>query len=131
MPTQPFTFPIAVIGAGPVGLAAAAQLTERGLPFQVLEAGDGPAAAVRAWGHVRLFSPWRYNLDPAAARLRAQVEDAGTAAPRTEGPGRRPRLPAGRPGHPGPRDRRAKRCDPAVRRGTAAAAAPCRFRRHG
>jgi thioredoxin reductase len=67
--SQHSQLPVVVIGAGPVGLAAAAQLTERGLPFQVLEAGDGPAAAVRAWGHVRLFSPWRYDIDPAAARL--------------------------------------------------------------
>lgn len=61
--------PVVVIGAGPVGLAAAAHLHERGLPFTVLEAGDGPAAAVAQWGHVRLFSPWRYNVDQAAARL--------------------------------------------------------------
>ena len=39
--------PVAVIGAGPVGLAAAAHLAERGIPFTVLEAGDRPAAAVR------------------------------------------------------------------------------------
>jgi len=58
-----------VIGAGPVGLAAAAHLHERGLPFTVLEAGDGPAAAVRQWAHVRLFSPWRYDIDQAARRL--------------------------------------------------------------
>ncbi|GAA4955543.1 NAD(P)-binding domain-containing protein [Actinoplanes utahensis] len=70
--------PIAVIGAGPVGLAAAAHLTERGLPFVVLEAGEGPAAAVRQWGHVRLFSPWRFNIDPAAARL---LTDAGWVRP--------------------------------------------------
>src|SRR5207244_999884 len=58
--------PVVVIGAGPVGLAAAAHLHERGLPFTVLEAGDAPAAAVRQWSHVRLFSPWRYNIDAAA-----------------------------------------------------------------
>ncbi|XVV13432.1 FAD-dependent oxidoreductase [Actinoplanes sp. CA-131856] len=63
------TLPIAVIGAGPVGLAAAAHLAERSLPFVVLEAGDEPAAAMRQWGHIRLFSPWRYNIDAAAARL--------------------------------------------------------------
>ena len=63
--------PIVVIGAGPVGLAAAAHLATRNLPFLVLEAGDGPAAAVRAWGHVRLFSPWRYNIDSGAAELLA------------------------------------------------------------
>ncbi|WIN00635.1 FAD-dependent oxidoreductase [Actinoplanes oblitus] len=61
--------PVVVIGAGPVGLAAAAHLAERGLPRIVLEAGDAPAAAIRQWGHVRLFSPWRFNIDPAAARL--------------------------------------------------------------
>ena len=78
--------PVVVIGAGPVGLAAAANLAERGLPFAVLEAGDGPAAAVRDWGHVRLFSPWRYNIDPAAARLLA---DAGWVRPEDD------RLPTG------------------------------------
>lgn len=65
------TLPVAVIGAGPVGLAAAAHLTERGLPFVVLEAGEAPAAAVRQWGHVRLFSPWRFTADAAARRLLA------------------------------------------------------------
>ena len=70
--------PVVVIGAGPAGLAAAAHLTERGLPFLVLEAGDGPATAVRAWGHVRLFSPWRFDIDPAAARL---LEQSGWTRP--------------------------------------------------
>ena len=70
--------PVVVIGAGPVGLAAAAHLSDRGIPFTVLEAGDGPAAAIRQWGHVRLFSPWRFNVDPAAARLLAE---AGWARP--------------------------------------------------
>jgi exodeoxyribonuclease V beta subunit len=35
------SLPIAVIGAGPVGLAAAAHLAERALPFVVLEASAG------------------------------------------------------------------------------------------
>src|SRR4051812_39146508 len=61
--------PVAVIGAGPVGLAAAAHLAERGQSFVVLEAGDRPAATVRQWAHVRVFSPWRYNVDSAARRL--------------------------------------------------------------
>ncbi|GAB3835567.1 hypothetical protein GCM10027610_033650 [Dactylosporangium cerinum] len=70
--------PVVVIGAGPVGLAAAAHLHERGLPFVVLEAGDGPAAAVRQWAHVRLFSPWRYTIDAASRRL---LVDAGWVEP--------------------------------------------------
>jgi 2-polyprenyl-6-methoxyphenol hydroxylase-like FAD-dependent oxidoreductase len=48
--------PIAVIGAGPVGVAAA-HLIQRGLPVKVYEAGETVAANVRDWGHVRLFSP--------------------------------------------------------------------------
>ncbi len=70
--------PVVVIGAGPVGLAAAAHVNERDLPFLVLEAGDGPAAAVKQWGHIRLFSPWRYNVDDAARRL---LTGAGWAEP--------------------------------------------------
>ena len=61
--------PVAVIGAGPVGLAAAAHLFERGLPVKVYEAGPTVGASVRDWGHVRLFSPWQYNTDPLARAL--------------------------------------------------------------
>ncbi|MGC4815666.1 FAD-dependent oxidoreductase [Micromonospora sp. DT228] len=74
--------PVVVIGAGPVGLAAAAHLHERGIAFTVIEAGDTPGAAVRQWGHVRVFSPWRYNIDPAARRL---LDDAGWVGPDLEG----------------------------------------------
>jgi thioredoxin reductase len=63
------TLPVAVIGAGPVGLAAAAHLIQRGLPVRVYEAGETVAANVRDWGHVRLFSPWEYNTDAAARAL--------------------------------------------------------------
>jgi N-acetylglutamate synthase-like GNAT family acetyltransferase/thioredoxin reductase len=61
--------PVAVLGAGPVGLAAAARLIERGLPFFILEAGDRVGATLLDYGHVRLFSPWQYNVDHAMARL--------------------------------------------------------------
>jgi NADPH-dependent 2,4-dienoyl-CoA reductase/sulfur reductase-like enzyme len=60
---------VAVIGAGPVGLAAAAHALERGLEPQVLEAGPAAGHAVRQWSHVRVFSPWRYNMDAASERL--------------------------------------------------------------
>ncbi|MBJ6128140.1 FAD-dependent oxidoreductase [Microvirga splendida] len=63
------TLPIAVIGAGPVGLAAAAHLIRRGLPVRVYEAGATVATSVKDWGHVRLFSPWEYNTDTAARAL--------------------------------------------------------------
>jgi len=60
---------VAVIGGGPVGLAAAAHLLERGLEPIVLEAGPSAGHAIRQWSHVQLFSPWEYNVDKAAARL--------------------------------------------------------------
>ncbi|MBW9095377.1 NAD(P)-binding domain-containing protein [Microbacterium jejuense] len=61
--------PVAIIGAGPIGLAAAANLAERGMDFIVYEAGDEVAASVRSWGHTRLFSPWKHLVDPASRRL--------------------------------------------------------------
>ncbi|SEM51124.1 NAD(P)-binding domain-containing protein [Bradyrhizobium sp. OK095] len=62
---------VAIIGAGPVGLAAAAHVLERGMSPIVLEAGPEAGHAVRQWQHVQLFSPWEYNVDKAAARLLA------------------------------------------------------------
>jgi thioredoxin reductase len=67
----PAELPVVVIGAGPVGLAAAAHLTERGLPTLVLEAGPAAASTVREWSHVRLFSTWAELTDPAAEKLLA------------------------------------------------------------
>ena len=63
--------PLVVVGAGPIGLAAAAHAHSRGLPTLVLEAGNEAGASVREWGHVRLFSPWRELVDPAAEQLLA------------------------------------------------------------
>ena len=60
---------VAILGAGPVGLAAAAHVLERGMTPIVLEAGPEAAHAVRQWSHVRIFSPWEYNIDKAAERL--------------------------------------------------------------
>ncbi|MEC0255223.1 FAD-dependent oxidoreductase [Paenibacillus lautus] len=61
--------PVAIIGAGPIGLAAAAHLAERGQPFTLFEAGPSIGQNILQWGHVRLFSPWQYNIDKAAERL--------------------------------------------------------------
>ncbi|MFJ5862270.1 FAD-dependent oxidoreductase [Pseudarthrobacter sp. NPDC092439] len=71
--------PVAVIGAGPIGLAAAAHLLERGLEPVVFEQGTTAGAAIAQWRHIRLFSPWRFNLDAAAVRL---LEASGWEAPR-------------------------------------------------
>ena len=63
--------PVAIIGAGPIGLAAAAHLLNRGETPIVFEAGSSVGAAMLQWGHVRLFSPWRYLIDRQAATLLA------------------------------------------------------------
>ncbi len=73
--------PVAVIGAGPVGLAALAHLHGRGLPAVLLEAGRGIAQSYEDFRHVRLFSPWRYNIDETAARL---LEATGWTRPDPE-----------------------------------------------
>src|SRR3954468_17992479 len=65
----PDALPVAVIGAGPAGLAAVAHLTERGIPFIVFEAGNAVGANLAGYAHVRLFSPWQFNTDKAAVRL--------------------------------------------------------------
>jgi len=62
---------VAILGGGPVGLAAAAHVLERGMTPVVLEAGPEAGHAVRQWAHVRMFSPWEYNIDKAAERLLA------------------------------------------------------------
>ncbi len=74
MPTPP----VAVIGAGPIGLAAAAELVRRGQDVVVLERGARAAAGVRTWGHVRLFSPWAELTSPAAVAL---LQKAGWIPP--------------------------------------------------
>lgn len=77
-PVADAALPVAVLGAGPVGLAAVAQLIERGLPFVALEAGEQVGANLRDYGHVQLFSPWQYDVDHAMARL---LSPTGWTAP--------------------------------------------------
>ena len=69
MSTTVSTLPIAVVGAGPVGLAAAAHLLGRGMTPLVFEAGPSPASNLHTYAHVQLFSPWRYNVDKASRAL--------------------------------------------------------------
>ncbi len=73
--------PVAVIGAGPIGLAAAAHLHRRKIPFEIFEASDDVAGNMRSWQHVPMFSPWRYNIDEAASEL---LKVNGWSAPRAE-----------------------------------------------
>jgi thioredoxin reductase len=80
------SLPVAVIGAGPIGLVAAAHLVAKGETPVVLEAGEAVGTGIRKWAHVRLFSPWKYLLDPVAASL---LEAAGWERPDGE------RLPTG------------------------------------
>jgi len=79
--------PVAIIGAGPVGLAAAARLIEAGLTPLILERGSSVGQSLLEWGHVRVFSPWRYNIDDAAQRL---LEATNWAVPPLD------KLPTGR-----------------------------------
>jgi hypothetical protein len=77
-PTARTGLPVVVIGAGPVGLAAAAHLLDRGLEPLVLEAGPQVGANVAKWRHVLFFSPWCLALDPVSVRL---LDQAGWTGP--------------------------------------------------
>ncbi|MGE7689798.1 NAD(P)-binding domain-containing protein [Lysinibacillus sp. NPDC097214] len=66
--------PTVIIGAGPIGLAAAAHLVEQNQSFILLEAGSEIAHNIRTWGHVTLFSPWRYNINKAAKALLEETD---------------------------------------------------------
>jgi hypothetical protein len=78
MKTSHAQLPVAVLGAGPVGMAAAAHLIQRGLEPLILEAGVSVASNLATYRHVRLFSPWQYNIDRAA---RALLNETGWRAP--------------------------------------------------
>ena len=78
MPPAISELPIIVIGAGPTGLAAAAHLLDKGDTPLVLEAGARVGAHVLSWAHVRMFSPWEFNVDRVAARM---LEASGWSKP--------------------------------------------------
>ena len=60
---------VAIIGGGPVGLAAGAHALERRLTPIIFEQGSQVGQAVRQWQHVKMFSPWEFNVDAAAEKL--------------------------------------------------------------
>lgn len=74
------SYPVAILGAGPIGLAAAAHLKAYNVPFIILEKHE-VAANVASWEHVQLFSPWEFNVDSAAKKL---LEQAGWKMPNKE-----------------------------------------------
>lgn len=74
----PEQHPVVIIGGGPVGLAAAAHLADKGASFLLLESGSTVASSVISWGHIQLFSPWQYCIDEAARRL---LESTGWVSP--------------------------------------------------
>lgn len=63
---------ILVIGAGPMGIAAAIGAADRGCDVTVLER-DEAGASLRTWGPVRFFSPLHMNVSP---RMRELLGDA-------------------------------------------------------
>jgi len=72
------TLPVAIIGAGPVGLAAVAHLLDRGIEPVVIERAPDVGGNLKEFAHVRLFSPWRYNLDKA---MKARLLESGWTEP--------------------------------------------------
>ncbi len=75
--TLPARNTLAIVGAGPIGLEAALTALDAGFDAHVFERGE-PGAHVLAWGHVRMFTPWRMNIGPAA---RAHLLRAGWTPP--------------------------------------------------
>ena len=73
----PSPISLAIIGAGPVGLEAAARGLDQGFDVHVFERGE-IGSHPRAWGHVRMFTPWRMNVGPAS---RARLEATGWTMP--------------------------------------------------
>ncbi len=61
--------PIAIIGGGPIGLATAAHLKKSKQSFILFESGENVGNNILTFGHIRLFSPWKYNIDKVAEEL--------------------------------------------------------------
>jgi thioredoxin reductase len=81
MNEQKQPYPVVIIGAGPVGLAAAAHLVRKGETPLLFEAGATVGASMLQWRHVRLFSPWRYVVDQQAQTF---LTEQGWQAPDLE-----------------------------------------------
>ncbi|MFI5372164.1 MAG: flavoprotein [Candidatus Eisenbacteria bacterium] len=71
---------LAIVGAGPIGLETAVAALDAGFDVHVFERGE-VASHPLAWGHVRMFTPWRMNVGPAT---RAHLERSGWTMPDPE-----------------------------------------------
>jgi thioredoxin reductase len=71
---------LAVVGAGPVGLETALAALDRGFDVHVFERGEVGSHPI-AWGHVRMFTPWRMDVGPVS---RAHLERSGWRMPDPE-----------------------------------------------
>jgi thioredoxin reductase len=67
-----------IVGAGPIGIAAAIAALERGLEVTVLEKG-GVGEALRQWGRTRFFTPLSMNITPSMRALLGSTAPAGDA----------------------------------------------------
>lgn len=76
---------IAILGAGPIGLEAALAAVEAGASVVLFERGL-PGAHVRAWGHVRMFSPWRMNVSARGLEALAAADPSFVAPAAEERP---------------------------------------------
>ena len=79
--TSDSKLPVVIIGAGPIGLVAGVHLASRGLEFLILEKGPTVGHYVQQWGHVRMFSPWKYAVDPVASQ---RLRSVGWSEPRAD-----------------------------------------------
>ena len=69
---------LAILGAGPIVSRPPWPPPMPACRSTLYEAGPAVATNVRAWGHVRLFTPWEMDVSP---RMRRHLEAAGEPAP--------------------------------------------------
>ncbi|HET7436366.1 MAG TPA: FAD-dependent oxidoreductase [Thermoanaerobaculia bacterium] len=65
---------VLVIGAGPMGIAAAAGASDRGHDVTVVERGE-VGASLRTWGPTRFFSPLAMNVSPSMRSRLGSIDD--------------------------------------------------------
>lgn len=66
---------IAVLGSGPIGLEAALYARFLGYAVTIYDQGMEAAAAVSAWGHVTMFTPFGMNRSPLGLAALAAQDD--------------------------------------------------------